>query len=157
MEGSRPILVEIQALVSSTTTGMPRRTTIGVDHQRTALLVAVLEKKVGLTLGCQDIFINVAGGVRIEEPAVDLGLAVAMASSFLDKAVPSRTVVVGEVGLAGEIRGIGQIETRLTEVRKLGFTRCILPSSNLSHLRQQADIELTGVKSVAQALEAALT
>jgi DNA repair protein RadA/Sms len=156
MEGSRPILVELQALVSSTATGTPRRTTIGVDHQRTALLVAVLEKKVGLTLGCQDVFINVAGGVRIEEPAVDLGLAVAMASSFLDKPVPSRMVVVGEVGLAGEIRGIGQIETRLTEARKLGFSRCILPNSNLSHLRQREDLDFIGVKSVAQALEAAL-
>jgi DNA repair protein RadA/Sms len=157
IEGSRPILIELQALVTSTTTGMPRRTTIGVDHQRTALLVAVLEKKVGLTMSTQDVFINVAGGLHIEEPAVDLGLAVAMASSFLDKPVPSRTVVVGEVGLAGEIRGIGQIETRLSEARKLGFTRCILPSSNLAHIEQQTNLELIGAKSLAQALEETLT
>jgi DNA repair protein RadA/Sms len=157
IEGTRPILVELQALVTSTATGMPRRTTIGVDHQRTALLIAVLEKKVGLTMGGQDVFINIAGGVHIEEPAVDLGLAVAMASSFLDKPLPSKTVVVGEVGLAGEIRGIGQIETRLAEVRKLGFTRCILPNTNLAQVDRRTEMELVGVKSLAQALEEALT
>ena len=156
MEGSRPILVELQALVSPSGGGMVRRTTIGVDHNRVSLLIAVLEKKVGLTLSGQDVFINVAGGVRVDEPAVDLGLAVAMASSFLDKPVHSRTIIVGEVGLAGEVRGVGQMGTRLTEAHKLGFDRCILPKRSLEHLKSPRDVTLCGVRSLAQALEECL-
>ena len=156
MEGTRPILVELQALVSSSSGGMVRRTTIGVDHNRVSLLIAVLEKKVGLTLSGQDVFINVAGGVRVDEPAVDLGLAVAMASSFLDRPVSSRTIIVGEVGLAGEVRGVGQIGTRLTEAHKLGFNRCILPKRSLEHLKGPRGVELCGVQSLGQALEECL-
>jgi len=156
MEGTRPILVELQALVTSSTSGVPRRTTIGVDHNRVSLLVAVLEKKVGLAINSQDVFINVAGGVRVDEPAVDLGLTVALASSFLDKPVAPTTVIVGEVGLAGEIRGVGHIETRLTEAHKLGFTRCVLPKNSMGHLKAPKGVELTGVRSVGQALEEVL-
>ncbi len=157
MEGTRPILVELQALVSSSNGGTPRRTTIGADASRVSLLVAVLEKKIGLCLGDQDVFINVAGGVKADEPAIDLGLAAAMASSFLDRAVPPRTVLIGEVGLAGEIRGVSQIESRLTEARKLGFNRCILPKSSIAQTKPSVDMELVGVQSVGQALEEVLS
>jgi DNA repair protein RadA/Sms len=154
MEGSRPILVELQALVSSTSYGMPRRTAIGVDPNRVSLLVAVLEKKVGMNLAQQDIFVNVAGGVRVEEPAVDLGVVSAVASSFLDKPIPSKTMVIGEVGLAGEVRGIHQADVRIKEASKLGFKRCLLPVSNRSRIKPEFDgIELIGVSSVEEALE----
>jgi DNA repair protein RadA/Sms len=154
MEGSRPILVELQALVSSTSYGMPRRTAIGVDPNRVSLLVAVLEKKVGMNLSQQDIFVNVAGGVRIEEPAVDLGVVSAVASSFLDKPIRSKTMVIGEVGLAGEVRGIHQAEVRMKEAAKLGFRRCLLPASNRSRIKWEFDgIELIGISSVEEALE----
>jgi DNA repair protein RadA/Sms len=154
MEGSRPILVELQALVSSTSYGMPRRTAIGVDPNRVSLLVAVLEKKVGMNLAQQDIFVNVAGGVRVEEPAVDLGVVSAVASSFLDKPIPSKTIVIGEVGLAGEVRGIHQAEVRIKEASKLGFKRCLLPMSNRSRIKLEFDgIELIGIRSVEEALE----
>jgi len=154
MEGSRPILVELQALVSSTSYGMPRRTAIGIDPNRLSLLVAVLEKKVGMNLAQQDIFVNVAGGVRVEEPAVDLGIISAVASSFLDKPIPSKTMVIGEVGLAGEVRGIHQAEVRIKEASKLGFKRCLLPASNRSRINWECEgIELIGIGSVEEALE----
>ncbi|HWI41963.1 MAG TPA: DNA repair protein RadA, partial [Verrucomicrobiae bacterium] len=127
VEGTRPLLVEIQALVSQSSLALPRRTTIGVDHNRLALLVAVLEKKVGLTLASQDIFLNVAGGVKITEPAADLGMVVAVASSHLDKGVAADTVVFGEIGLAGEVRAVSRPEQRVREAQKLGFRRCVLP------------------------------
>jgi DNA repair protein RadA/Sms len=152
LEGSRPLLVEIQALVTASSFGVPRRTTIGVDHNRLALLVAVLEKKIGLSLAGQDIFVNVAGGVRLNEPAVDLGMVVAVASSHLDKTVDARTLFLGEVGLAGEVRGITQPETRVKEAAKLGFSRCILPDGNLKQVKVKG-MELIGVRSVEEALE----
>ncbi|MBN1615074.1 MAG: DNA repair protein RadA [Deltaproteobacteria bacterium] len=127
MEGTRPILVEIQSLASPTNLGMPRRTTIGVDHNRVSLLVAVMDKICGLRLGSQDIFINVAGGVKVDEPAVDLGIVASLASSFLDRPIDAGTVVFGEVGLTGEVRGISQMEVRIREAARMGFTRCILP------------------------------
>ncbi len=154
LEGSRPILVELQALVSSTSYGMPRRTAIGVDPNRVSLLVAVLEKKVGLNLAQQDIFVNVAGGVRVDEPAVDLGIVSAVASSFLDKPIPSKTMVIGEVGLAGEVRGIHQAEIRMKEAAKLGFKRCLLPRSNHDRIKKElGGLEMAGVGSVEEALE----
>lgn len=127
MEGTRPILIEIQALVSPTNFGMPRRTSIGVDHNRVSLLVAVMDKICGLHLGNHDIFINVAGGVRVDEPAVDLGILSAVASSFLDRPIDPGTVVFGEVGLTGEVRGISQMDVRVKEAARMGFSRCILP------------------------------
>jgi DNA repair protein RadA/Sms len=154
LEGSRPILVELQALVSPSSYGMPRRTAIGVDPNRVSLLVAVLEKKVGMNLAQQDIFVNVAGGVRIDEPAADLGVISAVASSFMDKPVPSKTIVIGEVGLAGEVRGIHQVAVRMKEASKLGFKRCLIPQSNRAHLTGELEaIEIIGVQSVEETLE----
>jgi DNA repair protein RadA/Sms len=150
MEGTRPILVELQALVSRSFLAVPRRTTIGVDHNRVALLVAVLEKKMGAQLFNQDIFVNVAGGVHVDEPAVDLGVIAAVASSHKEKSIDPRTVFFGEVGLAGEIRGISQAEARVKEAGKLGFERCILPASNSSQLRHIKHPKLTGVSSLTE-------
>lgn len=153
LEGSRPLLVELQALVTASSFGVPRRTTIGVDHNRLALLVAVLEKKVGLSLAGQDIFLNVAGGVRLNEPAADLGMVVAVASSHLDKTVEPHTIMLGEVGLAGEVRGITQPEVRAREAAKLGFSRCLMPAGNVKQVKGVKGLELVGVKSVEEALE----
>ncbi|MRR16970.1 MAG: DNA repair protein RadA, partial [Deltaproteobacteria bacterium] len=153
LEGTRPILVEIQALASASNLGMPRRTAIGVDHNRVSLLVAVLDKICGLHLGGSDIFINVAGGVRVEEPAVDLGIVAAMASSFLDRPVDARTIVLGEVGLAGEVRAVSQVETRVKEAARLGFNRCIVPKSNMPSLSKMAKTEIFSINSIAELLE----
>ena len=153
MEGTRPILVELQALVSRSFLAVPRRTTIGVDHNRVALLVAVLEKKMGVKLFDKDIFVNVAGGVQVEEPAVDLAIIAAIVSSHEEKALDAKTVFFGEVGLAGEIRGIAQAEARVKEAGKLGFTRCILPSSNLRQLNHSRPPELSGVGSLKELWE----
>ncbi|MGH7791167.1 MAG: DNA repair protein RadA [Thermodesulfobacteriota bacterium] len=155
LEGTRPILVEIQALVSPCNFGVPRRTTIGLDYNRVSLLVAVLEKRAGLHILGQDIFMNVAGGVRIEEPAIDLGISMAIVSSFLNKPVEPDVVVFGEVGLAGEIRGVSQVELRLKEAEKLGFKKCVLPKINLERLKpSESSISLVGVSSIESAIEA---
>jgi len=153
LEGSRPILVEIQALVSASGYGTPRRTTMGVDHNRAALLVAVLEKKVGLALGGLDIFLNVAGGVRLTEPAADLGMLAALASGHLNRPTPARTAVFGEVGLTGEVRAVSRPELRVQEAARLGFDRCLLPRGSLKGLTQPPGMELVGVKHAAEALE----
>jgi len=153
MEGTRPILLEFQALASSTSFGTPRRTILGLDHNRVALLTAVMEKKLGLHLMGHDIFMNVAGGVKVDEPAVDLGIISAIASSFLDKPVPEGSVVLGEVGLTGEVRAIGQIEIRAAEIRKMGFTRCLVPFSNLKRMPDMGDLKLVGVKTVEETIE----
>src|SRR3989337_1168865 len=155
LEGTRPVLVEIQALVSPCNFGVPRRTTIGLDYNRVSLLVAVLEKRAGLHLLGQDIFINVAGGVRIEEPAIDLGICACVASRFLNKPIESNIVVFGEVGLAGEIRGVSRVELRLKEAEKLGFKKCVLPKINLDRLKRSDNaISLIGVGSIEKAIEA---
>ena len=149
-------MVEIQALVSQTNFGMPRRTSIGVDFNRVNLLVAVLEKRAGLHLGAADIFINIVGGLKIIEPAVDLGIIAAVASSFRDKPIDANTVVMGEVGLAGEVRAISQAELRLKDAAKLGFTRCILPAVNVEKLDKAAGLgkmQLMGVRTVDEAME----
>jgi DNA repair protein RadA/Sms len=135
LEGSRPILVEFQALTTSSFLAAPRRTSIGVDPYRFNLLVTILEKRAGLNLSQQDIFFNVAGGVKTEEPAADLGIVTALASSFLNKAVGSSWIFLGEVGLSGEIRTIAQPEIRLLEAEKLGFKQCLIPKGNLKHLK----------------------
>ena len=154
LEGTRPILVEIQALVSPCNFGVPRRTTIGLDYNRVSLLVAVLEKRAGLHLLGQDIFMNVAGGVSIEEPAIDIGICACVASSFLNKPIESNIVVFGEVGLAGEIRGVSQVELRLKEAEKLGFKKCVLPKINLDRLKRSDNaISLIGVGSIEKAIE----
>ena len=153
LEGSRPILVELQALVSSAPYGTARRTAMGIDHNRVSLLVAVLEKKAGISLLSHDIFINVAGGVKIDEPAADLGILAALASSHLNKIVPRRTIVFGEVGLAGEIRAVSRPELRVQEAARLGFERCILPAGNLKNLEAPKGITLQAVRTVQEALD----
>ena len=153
MEGTRPILVELQALASSTSFGNPRRTILGIDQNRVALLVAVMEKKLGMHLMGHDIFINVAGGVRINEPAVDMGIVAAIASSFLDRSIQNDTIIFGEVGLTGEVRAIGHVEIRVAEAKKMGFTRCFVPESNLKRIAVTKGMELKGIKTVAEAME----
>ena len=154
MEGTRPILVELQALASSSNLGTARRTVLGLDPHRVALLVAVLEKKLGLHLIGHDLFINVAGGVKIDEPAVDLAVLAAIASSFLDKPVVGETLVLGEVGLTGEVRAIGNLPARLAEAAKMGFQRCLAPRGSLKGLEAPAEIHIVGVGSVSEAMEA---
>ncbi|MFO7667915.1 MAG: DNA repair protein RadA [Desulfobacterales bacterium] len=153
MEGTRPILVEIQALASSTNFGTPRRTILGLDNNRVALLVAVMEKKLGMHLMGYDIFMNVAGGVKIFEPAADMGIIAAIASSFLDRSVAEGTVVLGEVGLTGEVRAISHVETRVSEIQKMGFKKCLLPDSNLKRIAGIEKIELAGIKNISEAME----
>ena len=153
MEGTRPILVEIQSLVSPSNFGMPRRTAIGVDANRVSLLVAVLEKVCGLRLGSHDVFINVAGGVRVTEPAVDLGIISAMASSFLDRTIDPGTVVFGEVGLTGEVRGIHQMELRIREAERMGFTRCIQPRTSPREVGKFGKIRLVKIRNIRELIE----
>lgn len=153
LEGTRPILVEVQALVSPAIYGNARRTAMGVDLNRVNLLAAVLEKKGGLQLVGQDIFVNVAGGVRIDEPAADLAVALAVASSFQDRPVDPRTIVIGELGLTGEVRGVAQLEQRLHEAHKLGFAQAVVPEVNVRRLERCSPIELIGVADVATALD----
>ncbi len=153
MEGTRPILVELQALAGSTNFGTPRRTILGLDHNRVALLVAVMEKKLGMHLMGYDIFMNVAGGVKVDEPAVDMGIIAAVASSFLDRPVSEGSVVLGEVGLTGEVRAISHAETRVMEIKKMGFKRCLLPESNLKRMAVIDNIELAGIKNISEAME----
>ncbi len=156
LEGSRPILVELQALVSPTSFGTPRRMTTGVDYNRVSLITAVLEKRVGFHLSGQDTYVNVAGGVKLDEPAVDLGIAVALASSLKDFPVDPGLLVVGEIGLTGEVRAVGQIQKRLKEGAKMGFTRAVVPAANLQYLQDFKDMEIIGVRIVTEAMEIAL-
>jgi len=156
LEGTRPILAELQALVALSKLSIPRRTCIGVDFNRVSLLLAVLEKKAGMHLLGMDVFVNVVGGLAIDEPAVDLGIVAAIASSFRERPIDAKTVVMGEVGLAGEVRGINQPEIRLKDAIKLGFTRCILPAVNVEKMEKNVllqKMELVGIRSVAEALE----
>ncbi|CAG35448.1 DNA repair protein RadA [Desulfotalea psychrophila] len=153
MEGTRPILVEVQALVCPSTLAMPRRTAVGADPQRLSLLCAVLEKKVGLDMHRHDIFLNIVGGLHVVEPALDLGVISALASSMLGRVVPPTTLVCGEVGLTGEIRAVGHVVSRIREAERLGFTRFIMPKSNAERLLGQPGIELVGVATVSALLE----
>ncbi|MEW5723266.1 MAG: DNA repair protein RadA [Thermodesulfobacteriota bacterium] len=152
LEGTRPILVELQALVSASGLAMPRRQALGVDPARLALLTAVLEKKVGLRLYDRDVFVNVTGGVKIVEPAADLGLAAAVASSYHDRPVDYGAVFVGEVGLAGEVRGVSRLDVRLREAAKLGFRKAVLPEADAQRHGSNSDLELVGVSSVSDLL-----
>jgi DNA repair protein RadA/Sms len=153
IEGSRPILVEVQALVTSTSYGLPQRNSTGFDYRRLALLLAVLEKRVGLNLGQTDVFVNIAGGIKIDEPAVDMGIAVSITSSLRDVPVDSNSVAVGEIGLGGEIRTVGQIEKRVQEAAKLGFKKIIVPQNNVKSLKAHGDIEIVGVDKIERAIE----
>lgn len=156
MEGTRPILVEIQALSSATAFGLPRRTANGIDFNRLLLLVAVLSKRVGLQLSDQDVFVNVIGGLQVAEPAADLAVAVAVASGFRNKPVAADIVLVGEVGLSGELRSVGQIEARLREAANMGFKRCVLPRSLQRAVIGPPPLELVPARSLAEAVDLAL-
>src|ERR1051326_7367881 len=155
VEGSRPILVEVQALVSSSNYGTARRMTSGIDQQRLSLLLAVLEKRAGLNLLGDDVFVNVAGGMTIDEPAADLGIVAAIASSVRNRVIPSTTAMFGEVGLAGEVRGITQAALRVKEAAQMGFKRCVMPDANIdpSDRSLAKDCELVGVRTVGEALD----
>jgi DNA repair protein RadA/Sms len=153
IEGSRPLLLELQALVGQAGFGTPRRTVLGVDHNRVSLLVAVMEKKLGLQLANQDIFVNVTGGVRVDEPAVDLAIVSAIVSSFYDKPIEGSTMVLGEIGLTGEVRGISQVEPRVHEARKMGFSRCIFPETNLLRIQGVDHIKMVGVQTISDLID----
>jgi DNA repair protein RadA/Sms len=153
LEGSRPILVELQALVVSTPFGIPRRTAQGVDPNRVSLLVAVMEKRLGIRLINHDIFLNIAGGIKVDEPGVDLGVICAIASSSKDKLIDPEVVVFGEIGLGGEVRGVSQSEIRVKEASRLGFKRCILPKQNQEKMKAIKGIELVGVEAVREAMD----
>ncbi|GAB5534550.1 MAG: DNA repair protein RadA [Rubricoccaceae bacterium] len=153
MEGTRPLLVEIQALVSTASYGTPQRTATGFDAKRLQVLLAVLEKREGLRFSQQDVFLNAAGGVRLDEPAVDLGVALAVASSFRDVPLDSGTAVFGEVGLGGEIRAVSHVEARLAEVKQLGFERALLPKANMKGLQPPKGLELLPVRRLGEALD----
>jgi DNA repair protein RadA/Sms len=155
VEGSRPILVEIQALVAHAA-GMPRRTALGIDPNRVSLLLAVIERRAGIDVLGQDVFVNVAGGVRLSEPASDLGVLAAVASSARGRPVDPHTLCFGEVGLAGEVRAVGGAELRLAEAQKLGFRRCVMPELSRAQLLGKPELELVGVRDVGAALEALL-
>jgi len=157
VEGSRPILIEVQALVSSSTYGTARRTASGVDQQRLSLLLAVLEKRAGLNLIGDDVFVNIAGGMAVDEPASDLGIVAAIASSVRNRVIPPTTAMFGEVGLAGEVRGITQAPLRIREAAQMGFLRCILPEANIDpDARNPEGCELVGVRTIGEALDAVL-
>lgn len=152
MEGTRPMLMEIQALVCRSNFGMPRRTAAGLDYNRVNLLMAVLEKRLGLPLSNYDAYVNIAGGIRMSEPAADLGIVMAIASSYKNKAVSEDTIVFGEVGLSGEVRAVTMPEQRVAEAKKLGFKTCIIPEVSLKTVGKVDGMEIIGVKSVNQAM-----
>ena len=153
VEGSRPILVELQALVAETGYAMPKRMANGVELNRVALLLAVIEKRLGLHLAGQDVYVNVVGGLQIDEPTIDLGIVMAVVSSFRDQPLDSRTVVMGEIGLGGEVRPVSQIELRVREACKLGFNRCLIPEPNLSKYQSMEGMEAIGIRDVRDILE----
>ncbi len=153
LEGTRTILVEVQSLVCPTLFGVPRRTVVGVDYNKVILLAAVLEKKAALSLANHDIFIKVAGGIKLDEPAIDLGILASITSNFLDRAIEPKTVIFGEVGLAGEVRAINQVEPRVKEAEKLGFERCILPKDNMKGLKKRGNMKLEGVSTIKEAID----
>ena len=155
MEGTRPLLIEIQALVSPTSFNMPRRTTVGIDFNRVNLLLAVLEKKAGMQLGGCDAYVNLAGGMRLGEPAIDLGIICAVVSSYRNLPVHEGTLIFGEVGLTGEVRGVSHVEQRLAEAVKMGFTRCIMPKTNAEVLSNNIckKIQVIGVSNVREVIQ----
>ena len=156
MEGTRPILVELQSLTSQTIYGYPKRTANGIDFNRLSLLIAVLEKKAGLMLSSQDVYMNVVGGLKINEPSIDLGIIMATASSFKNKPIPKDMVIMGEVGLTGEVRRINLIEKRIKEAERLGFKKCIIPESNKKDLKDKYKLDIISVRNVNEAIKKAL-
>lgn len=153
LEGTRSILVEIQALTTRTLFGMPKRTATGIDYNRLNLLIAVLEKYTGMPLSSQDVYLNIVGGIKINEPAIDLGVIVAVASSFKNFEIPVSTMVIGEVGLTGELRNVNMIEKRLKEAEKMGCKKAIIPLSNVNKIKEKFKMEIKGVKNIYQAIK----
>ena len=153
MEGTRPLLVELQALTSTSVFGLPRRTANGIDYNRLTLLIAVIEKRAGLPLGNQDAYLNIVGGIKINEPALDLGIVLATASSYKNVPIPRGTLVIGEVGLTGEVRAVNMIEKRIKEAEKLGFKTCIIPESNKKLLKDKYNLDIIGVKNIIEAMK----
>ena len=153
MEGTRPILLEIQALVCHSNFGIPRRQAIGTDFNRVNLLMAVLEKRLGVQMSDCDAYVNLAGGMRIMEPAIDLGIAMAIVSSFKNRAIDDKLIAFGEIGLSGEVRGVSMAEQRVSEAAKLGFTVCVLPEVNMDRVKPIKGIKIIGVKTVQDAIE----
>ncbi len=152
MEGTRPLLIELQALTTPSVYGMPRRAANGIDYNRLTMLIAVLEKKGRIPLGSQDVYLNVVSGIRLVEPAVDLGVVLVIASSFKNASIDKGIVVIGEVGLTGEVRSVNFIEKRLKECEKMGFKKCIIPESNRKLLKDKYDMEIVGVRGVGEAM-----
>ena len=154
LEGTRPVLIEVQALATSTSYGIPQRTSMGYDYKKLNIIIAVIEKKLGLFLNKSDIFLNIAGGLKIDEPAIDLAVAMGIYSSFRDIPVDSDTVVLGEIGLSGEVRTISYIEKRITEASKLGFKKIIIPKGNLKNLNiKKFQVDVTGVEKIKDAMD----
>lgn len=153
IEGTRPILIEIQALVTDTNFGIPRRTTVGIDYNRVNLLLAVLEKRAGYQLGGCDAYVNLTGGMKLGEPAMDLGIIMALISSYKNRSIDPHTLIFGEVGLTGEVRGVTMAEQRVYEAQKMGFTTCILPKANLDSLKANYEIKLIGVSNIKEAID----
>ena len=152
IEGTRPILVELQALTATSVFGMPRRTANGIDYNRLTLLIAVLEKRTGLPLGNQDVYLNIVGGIKINEPALDLGIILAVSSSFKNIPIPNDVIAIGEVGLTGEVSSVNQIEKRIKEAEKLGFKKCIIPESNKKLLKDTYKLDIIGVQNISEAM-----
>ena len=152
MEGTRPMLIELQALTTLSVFGVPKRTANGLDYNRLAVLMAVLEKRANLQIGGQDIYVNVVSGIKLNEPSIDLGIICVCASSFRNIPIPKDVVIMGGVGLTGEVRRINMIEKRLKEAEKLGFKRCIIPDNNKKHLEEKYNLEIIGVKNINEAL-----
>lgn len=153
MEGTRPLLIELQALTSTTVFGLPRRTANGIDYNRLTLLMAVIEKKAGLNLANQDAYLNIVSGIKISEPAVDLGIVLSVASSFKNVSIKNDVAVFGEVGLTGEVRSVNFVDKRLKEVEKLGFKTCIIPESNKKVLKEKYKLDIIGVKNINEAMQ----
>ena len=154
VEGTRPLLVELQALVTQSVFGLPRRTANGIDYNRLTLLVAVMEKKAGFMLGNQDVYLNVVGGLKVNEPALDLGIILATASSFKNVSIPKGVIALGEVGLTGEVRTINMMEKRLKEAERLGSKKCIIPENNKKLLKESYKLDIIGVKNINEAMKA---
>ena len=153
IEGTRPLLLELQALTTQSVFGIPRRNANGIDYNRLTLLVAVLEKKAGLMLGNQDVYLNLVGGIKVNEPALDLGIVIATASSLKNISIKEDVVIIGEVGLTGEVRSVNMIEKRLKEAEKLGYKTCIIPESNKKLLKEKFKLDIIGVKNIIDAMK----
>ena len=153
LEGTRPLLLELQALSVPSVFGMPRRNAIGIDYNRLTLLMAVLEKRAGMNLGSQDVYLNIVGGIKVNEPALDLGIMLATASSFKNISIKEDVVAIGEVGLTGEVRSVNMIEKRIKEAEKLGYKTCIIPESNKKLLKEKFNLDIIGAKNIIDAMK----